>query len=358
LIAQKFPEMHGSPNVYHASLCIADLMGHPVPMTGQILLAGGRLVKVGCRTGVVYEELPEAEAFSRWQKHEFLEIERLYASVWRKTITSLDLKELAKTFRAIGISGKSVKTLEEAKTIAESVVNSQDNIIERMKLLLLFLNIPRILRRQILQLWINAGYPPLVNYAPYAAYVLTVEVFFQVALAADLISSERPSNRVDIAYLFYLPFCMVFVSSDRLHRRCALPFLRGNQEFVWGNDLKKDLERLNKHYAQLPEIIKSRGVISFASAPPKEGGFLVTSLWDRHLPRWRESREKPPLKDPLRDSKIVEEIKKLTKAPPLQPEDVDFDPRNVDSLSIQRLVRKRKGTWWQLPKDLEVSEDN
>ena len=64
---------------------------------------------------------------------------------------------------------------------------------------------------------------------------------FHIAIAAHLISPERPSNRTDIAYLFYLPFCMMFVSSDKLHRETANLFLRADQEFVWGLDLKDDL---------------------------------------------------------------------------------------------------------------------
>ena len=50
--------------------------------------------------------------------------------------------------------------------------------------------------------------------------------FFQIALGAGLIGGERPSNRTDIAYLFYLPFAMVFASSDNLHRRLAPLFMR------------------------------------------------------------------------------------------------------------------------------------
>ena len=30
-----------------------------------------------------------------------------------------------------------------------------------------------------------------------------VQLFFEMAVASKLISNERPSNRVDIAYLFY-----------------------------------------------------------------------------------------------------------------------------------------------------------
>lgn len=80
-----------------------------------------------------------------------------------------------------------------------------------------------------------------------------MEVFFQIALAGHLISTERKSNRTDIAYLLYLPFSQVFVSSDRLHQNCALHFLRPDQTFVWGQDLKASLQRLVVYYQALPE---------------------------------------------------------------------------------------------------------
>lgn len=158
LIADKFPEMHGLPNVHHAGICIANLMGQHIPMTGQIPLAPGRLVRAGRKTGVVYERSPEADAFSRWQKHEFLEVERRYAQAWRRTLTTLDLNEVAQGFRAIGIDGKSCKTLEEAKALAGSVVSARDNSFDRMKLALLFLNVPQQLHKPILQRWSATNY--------------------------------------------------------------------------------------------------------------------------------------------------------------------------------------------------------
>ena len=48
-------------------------------------------------------------------------------------------------------------------------------------------------------------------------HMFSVDFFFHLAIAADLISRVRPEgkadNKVDIAYLYYLPFCMVFVSA-------------------------------------------------------------------------------------------------------------------------------------------------
>ena len=356
IIADKFPEMHGTPNAFHLDMCIANLMRNPVPMTGQIPIAGGHFVKVDGKTGTVFKKTPEADAFSRWQRQDFIEVERRYARIWRMVLSTLDLDEVAKSFKSLGIDGKSCNTLEDAKKIADSLIWNDEKPFDHMKLAIVFLNIPEHLHGEILKRWSIANYPPLANYAPYAAHVLAVEIFFQVALAANLISTDRPSNRTDIAYLFYLPFCMLFVSSDNLHKRCAPLFLRENQDFVWGPDLKEGLRQANVYYSCLPDTTKERGVMSFADDPPPDNSIL-TRVWDRHFPNWRQSPERKGPETPYKNEALAKELNKYTDAPKLAPDQIDFDTKNTDSLSIERSVRKRKGSWWQVPKDLETGEE-
>src|SRR5207253_7367462 len=89
-------------------------------------------------------------------------------------------------------------------------------------------------RREIVGRWRAQGEPPITKFAPYTAYMVTVDIFFEIALGADLISRERPSNKIDIAYLYYLPFCMAFTSNDTLHARTAPLFMSESQDFVPG----------------------------------------------------------------------------------------------------------------------------
>ncbi len=257
----------------------------------------------------------------------------------------------------LGIDGKKCRSLAEAKALADRLVKERDKPFDRMKLALVFLNTPREMYTPVLRRWSVAGYPPLCGYAPYAAHVFTVEVFFQIALAANLISTERPSNRVDVAYLFYLPFCHVFVSSDRLHQRCAPAFLREDQDFLWGPDIKSELQRMNGHFDDLPDETKEKGIMAFAHCPPGDDGCLMVRLWDRHLPGWRVSLRRDDINEPVEDRNFAEQIGQFADATPLEPDQVDFDPHDTDSLTIQRFVAKRKGSWWQLPKALEVPDD-
>lgn len=357
IIADKFPEMHSSPNVHHVTACTGELLGHPVPMTGQILLAGGRPVMAGGKSGIVFEESPEAEAFSRWQNGKFLEIERLQAHRWREMLTNLDLKEVAQYFRKLGIDSKTCKTLEQAKSIAMKIVSNTDKPFDTMYLALLFLNVDSQHHQEILHRWSIENYPSLTRYAPYTAYVYTVELFFQIALAANLISSERPSNRVDISYLFYLPFSMIFVSTDKLHQKCAPLFLQKNQQFIWGLDLKSELNNINDHYiSRYSEEQKEKGVMSFAGQPPKEGDFLIAKIWDKHFTSWRKEKEIDISDKNIKNDELVAYINQFADAATILHEGTEFDAPNSENLLVKRMVRKQKGVWFQIPKNLTESK--
>ena len=284
MMADKFPEMHSAPVPYYQSMAISNLMGQKIPMTGQIPLANTRPVKSGKHKGAVYEPSPEFEAFHRWQLREFDAIERKFASEWRKSVQSLDLKSVADGFRQLGISGRTCRSLTEVKSMADDFVNKNTQPFERLKLAYLFLSVPQEYQQSIMMRWSRFNCPPLADYAPYAAYVLTLELFFQFALAADHISSDRASNRLDIAYLYYLPFCQVFVSGDKLHRNTASLFMRDNQRFVWAQDLKCALSTLDTHFSSLRQSDKGEGVVYIAPHPPIEFESIVSRLWTNTYP--------------------------------------------------------------------------
>lgn len=240
-IARKFPEWSGSPCGFHIHLCVNNLFGAEVVMDSRIPRPGGRQVK----SGTVFEHVSEEEAFQRWNKGKFLDVEKLAAAGWRAALAELDLKAVARELDALGIEKKKCRTLEEARDFALEIVNGKARPYARFALATLLFHIPRHFHSRLLERWRSEGEPTFDKFASYASFVMTVEVFFRVAMASSLIGTERASNRTDIAYLFYLPFCTLFVSSDDLHRRCAPFVLRSDQEFVWGIDLKPALKVVN-----------------------------------------------------------------------------------------------------------------
>jgi hypothetical protein len=53
--------------------------------------------------------------------------------------------------------------------------------------------------------------------------------------------SQKPTNFIDAQYLYYLPFCHVFVSGDKLHKRLVPELLGPEQRFLSADDLKHEL---------------------------------------------------------------------------------------------------------------------
>jgi hypothetical protein len=356
IIADKFPEMSGTPCADYLNMAVHNVLGvFQPPMDGRIPRSGGRSVSGGNRVGVVFDEAPEVAAFRRWQNQEFYEVERRFAAGCRAALDATDPTQIATALGASGLIAQSCKTLADAKHLADALIQAADKAFDRLRFAVEFFGIGQQHHKQIIQSWEFAGKPPLHEYAPYAAFVLTIEVFFHIALAAGLISPDRPSNRTDIAYLFYLPFCMAFVSSDRLHRRTAPLFLRADQEFVWGIDLKADLRRLDAHYkATLTEADRERGLIGQVDAPPTDGGYLVTELWKRHLrPEALEDRDVTEGMSAEAKAKLVPELTEFTKGVPLPPGQEALDDEAIEAVTIERRVAKRKGSWWQLPRDLQ-----
>jgi hypothetical protein len=204
----------------------------------------------------------------------------------------------------------------------------------------------------ILGKWKDAGRRALDEFAPYAAYNLMIDLFFYLSLGAGLISSQRPSNRVDVAYLYYLPFCMIFTSGDRLHQKITPFFLREDQEFLWAQKLKEDLGRLDAHYDALPESAKAEGIMRFALTPPKEGDYLTTKLWDRFLPAWREPDV--PASDTVR-ARVKAYAESLSDRPALrekarQLSQLASGPH--DPFTFERHVHARKGKWQVIPPEI------
>jgi hypothetical protein len=284
-LALKAAPLGARSNAHHLALCLAELAGARIEMDGRPVVGCSPVVTAD-GSGLLFRPSPEEEALERWRRSEFLEIERRFAHAWRNGLVNLDL---TRSKRSVGGLPR-LRNLGDARDLAIRMVDRDGSRYRTIGLALDVFDVPLAARRDVIARWKSLGGPSFSAFAPYSAHVLTVEVFLALALEAGLISADRPSNRVDIAYLYYLPFCMVFASSDNLHKKTAPLFLRPDQVFVNGPDLKEDLARLDAHYSALPGEVKKQGVLRFAQAPPTEGGFLTTKLWDQFMaPVWREN---------------------------------------------------------------------
>ena len=355
IIADKFPEMHCAPTPHHWEMAVGDLLGYHVPMSGQVPISRGRHVKPGGFKGIVFEESEEAKAFSRWRAKEFSALEHDIAQDWRRRLESANLRRVADGFREAGVFQGRCKTLAVAKDRAENLVNDTDNTLNTLSLACDVLEVRQDIRNKIINRWLDDKMPPLTCFAPYAAHVLTVDAFFQISIENELISPERRSNRVDIAYLYYSPFCHVFVSSDKLHRKCAPLFLRKNQSFIWGRNLKQDLSKLNEHYSALPESEKEKGVMEIAPYPPLEIESITRQLCDKHLVRVPGTASEPTKLD--WDTERADVLSEFINSPSVPEEEAGFDSQDANFMSVTHYVPERKGSWRLVPRDIKKDSE-
>jgi hypothetical protein len=362
LLARNTPEMSPSVNAHHRPMCLASLRGHDIIMDGRpavatLEAARGASGKLGMQMAVSDEQ----RAFQRWRRGAFEEVERGAARKWRTELSGIDLDAIHAHYRPIALaSNPRPRDLADIRRLAEQLRSEPGplRVPDPLWLAYSLIGVPLTSLDAISDRWRALGQPPLEQFAPYAAHVVLVDLVFNLAIGAELIGRARPTNKIDIGYLYYLPFTMVFASRDNLHVRLAPLFLQPGQSFVHGDDLKADLRRLDEYYSALPDEEKAEGVYLFAKRPPTTGDFLTARLWDKHLPAWRADTERESTRadeaaSQRHERSIVEEVNSITRirdqhGPRLQLHDDD-----VTFLKIERHIPIHKGKWRILPERLE-----
>jgi hypothetical protein len=351
-LADRTPDSQSSPNVHHMNLLAAELSRQfdLRSVWHRPALAGGRRVQLGDQKGVVFQRSPEAEALARWTERQFLEVERNAAKQWRRSLTRINLKEMADYAMAHLGPWRKPRTLEDGRQLAQTMIDSLDpEYLFRFGIELFGL---AAATDWVMNDWTNKRRPPLTEYAPYFVFMLTINLFFYLVLQTQLLSKVKESHAIDLAYLYYLPFCSVFTSKDNFHVQVAPLFLAPDQTFVNGIDLKDDLKRLNNHYTALPPEILKTGLSSFAHVPPGDVTYLTTRLWDKYMPGWQVMLNRPAKEPMSRDEekKLVEKINRLSQSPDLQ----THDERDIDKLQyavVERRIFPKKGKYWRYPEN-------
>lgn len=352
--ARKTPVMGSVAAMHHQRLVVGNLLGQEVEMTmhHRPIIGGGEYKQsADGKVSVDFERFPEFSAFARWQEQDFWEIERKIAVNWRQALSKPDFEQMISLVKAEIPDNIDFHNLADVKKLVDEFVHSRYN--QFIYFAFSLLDIPERYRGDIKRRWSDTRPLPFNEFAPYAAHVLSVNLFFYLCLDKSFISKERPSNLVDVSYLYYLPFCSVFVSGDNLHQRITPLFIGEGQTFVSGNELKQDLVKLNAYYATLPDKVKALGVMKFAEYPPYDQDTLVGKLHDRHMSSsWRKNAKAhiERLFEPIpQDKKLLEKMnekKKPYHGPPVSDD-------QIEAMTIARMVPVSRGGWRILPEGIE-----
>ena len=345
-LADRTPDVQGYPNEHHLHILQAELSRKfdLTKVMRRAALPRGRQVQLGDKKGVVYQKSEIAEAFTRWSRREFLDVERGIAKRWRRSLKAVDFKTMVnRVSKEIG-PWRVPRSLKDAKGIADTVINYLDaEFLLRFGLALL--DVPETTDR-VVDDWKARRRPKLREHVPYFVFLLTINIFFCLILPTQLLRNVKPSHQVDLAYLYYLPFCSVFTSKDNFHAQIVPLFLEPMQNFVYGVDFKEDMKRLVAHYSELPEAVLKTGLNNFARHPPEDDSFITTQMWNKHLPKWpRLKNEARKQSDPAKDKRTLEELKKILDLSEIQPSDETAPMDSADYVVIKREVRPQKGKW-------------
>lgn len=351
-VAKKTPVIHSYPNVSHQTLCLNELLGFPVEQRGFPAIHGGKPVMHKGKLALVKEQSDESKAFDRWQAERFHDVEREFAKDWRAGLKDFDNGALATLTKKSLQIDDSPKNHEHALEIARDVLTRNGQHFLNLKLGYHFLGLDPNLWRIVEARWKAKGYQSIPDYAPYFTHCLTVDIFFNLLMTKRIISPDRPSNRTDVAYLYYLPFSTLFVSEDRLHRRIAPLFMRKDQFMVQGAELKADLMKLDEHFSALPEEELKKGLFRVASSPPDDDAYLTTRLWRQC---GLSTAPKPPVTEQAKYTGLISQMKEVI-ALAKHPQQRSFsrsELKNADHQMIRRMVPREWGKWTIIPPDVE-----
>ncbi len=351
-LANKFPDFSGSLNVHHATICTANLLGEDVPLHDQVILPRGYQATVGGHRMALIPESSEAKAFLRWTQDRYEEEERKVAAEWRTRSVGCPTTDILEMLKTMGVCvQRPCSTLPEVRVMTDEVM-SRLRPDQQLCLALGLLGVFPDQSNKIMDRFFMAGQPLLVTFAPYVDFCLRVELFYHLAVDKSRMSA---AHRMDLCYLFYLPFCNFFVSNDWVHKQSAPRFLRADQEFVGAEDLKAALRALNDHYLALPESERKKSIHHIAPYPPKGGDNLVTKLWDRHWPNWRQPKTvRATAGDWKAWKEQINELELIAKARAGDENHIPIE--RLDAVVTRRVAHKRKGSWLVVPEERRRSK--
>jgi hypothetical protein len=245
VLAEKFCGGGGVINTDWRKLCLGHLTGRGrFEMVRRAVLDDALRVREPDGSITLFVGPTAAnEAIMRWADAEFSEQERRVAAGLRARSAALSLDDLYGRLRQHHVLLPRPKRIDEIATIADGLLANDKLQWPVVDWLMSELAFGRAHRFEIEQRWLGLGRPRLALFAPYAHHCARALLLLLIGMRHKVLSARR-TNRHDAEYLFYAPFCDVFVSGDRLHRQLAPMVFREGQQFVWVGDFKSQMQKL------------------------------------------------------------------------------------------------------------------
>jgi hypothetical protein len=262
-------------NEDRAFICVNTLLGTPIPLTGKVVPAYATIVDEEEGSAAIIEEGPLNHLVRRLATGKATEADRQLAARWRAGSRGLSLSGLNDFVNQHRIIVPRVGNPAEAVDAARGLADTATLQNLWLAWLIETLAVNARTESEIVVRWRTRG-GLLRSFAPYAHYCLHAQLSLFVAWRSNVVK-WKPTNLLDLEYLYYLPFCSVFVSEDKLHCALAPPLMRPDQAFVKMNDFKAGLRQARLYFEDLPEGDRIKARKNLYDWPPE--GSIIRELW-------------------------------------------------------------------------------
>ena len=282
-LANKIMSFDSVINVPYKSQIKASLLGYEVKMDRRPTLQGGRSIENNSgEQGIIFEVTSAEKALYRWKQAEFIEAEKVMGGLWRESTRNFDLEGLINDLRKISPDFPRFRNREDLYKYLNALLIKPELQVHFLTSIIyefgLNSNIQFI--QTVFLRWETNRYKTIEEFAPYAFYCLKINLFFQLGLINNLFGTKS-TNRVDLEYLYYLPFCMVFSSGDKFLTQIAPFLMRDDQSFVERDELKEDLKKIE--FKKNSSDDKQKWELENGLVPPEDKDSITWLLWQKFM---------------------------------------------------------------------------
>lgn len=238
------------PCASYREIFVANALGIPV-QDGLVPLAKPQ---VSSHPEVeLYGQGPLDEVIRHWKYEPLIEGEYAVAVEFRQMKGQMPLENFLRPIKKRSIILPRVHNCDRAVMEAENLLGKkslQNPLLNCFLELITYPDLEDAARRASVLRQLQRGFW-LKKHAPYCYHCIRAYLATMIAWKHRLIR-QHANNGIDMAYMFYLPFCAAFVSSDHLHSRLAKPLMRSDQLFVSGKEFRANIQESMKVREHIP----------------------------------------------------------------------------------------------------------
>lgn len=280
--SRKLLPYHSAVNVNYQRLISEELIGNKIPFDNRPLLGNVTPVQAADgQKGLHIDVSQEEKAINRWKEGDFTTIDEITADVWRAVTTEKDiLVNLKEKLKDSALGEREIKKIEDLCPYVDEILNDENKQSDLLSFIISEFSIDTSIAGNIFLRWEQSECKSINEFAPYTFFCCRVKLIFNLVLKNELFGGVRPTNLLDLEYLYYLPFCYVFSSNDKFHKRMIPLVIGEHHTFISGEELKADLKNLVSYRSTLSE---KKDIERTQREPPQIPTSLIYQLWAKYF---------------------------------------------------------------------------